>query len=109
MIFYLFFLVIVLSFCRVLLGVNHLQDKTFGGSLRAHLRDSVRIPKTLQHHLSREALPKIDHYHPQVPTGSRPTLEELYLGEAPENKVIGTIFLLSIKLLVWKLANLRIS
>lgn len=59
-----------------------------GGSLRAHLRDSLRLPRTLQSHLSRETLPKIDNYHSQVPGGAaRPTLDELYYGESPVDKV----------------------
>jgi hypothetical protein len=69
-----------------MLGVDNIRDH-IGGSLRAHLRDSLRTPRTLQHHLSREALPKIDNYHAHLPSGTRPTIEELYLGETPVDKV----------------------
>ena len=59
----------------------------YGMSMKAHLRDSVRTGhRTLQHHLSREALPQIDNYnmHQYLTNGgvgARPTLDELYLGE----------------------------
>lgn len=59
----------------------------YGTSMKAHLRDSVRTCRTLQHHLSREALPQIDNYnmHQYLANGggagARPTLDELYLGE----------------------------
>ena len=61
----------------------------FGGSLKAHLRDSVRTVRTLQHHLSREALPHLDNYHAQQTAGGlRPTLDELHLGTEPRSKKV---------------------
>ena len=59
----------------------------YGTSMKAHLRDSVRTQTTLQHYLSREALPQIDNYNIQQyfnangGAGARPTLDEVYLGE----------------------------
>lgn len=83
--------------CRIFALPGSIKDRA--ASLREHLRDSVRTNRTLQHHLSREALPHIGNYHihpdaygtghhgHMVSSGSRPTLEELYLGEKPVCKV----------------------
>lgn len=58
---------------------SKLAPSRFGVSFKAHLRDSVRTTRTLQHHLSRETLPSLRNYNPHSgPT--RATLEELHLG-----------------------------
>lgn len=57
-----------------------LDQTRYGGSLKPHLRDSVRTTRTLQHHLSRETLPSVDNYHPHG-APARVTLDELHLGE----------------------------
>lgn len=64
-----------------------MAQSRFGVSFKAHLRDSVRTTRTLQHHLSRETLPSVNNYYPHSgPT--RATLEELHLGtELSINKV----------------------
>jgi hypothetical protein len=61
--------------------VNKLDEK-------AHLRDSIRMTRSLKDHLNRETLPSPDNYHPHLLTiGSRATLDELHLGEVYEQKV----------------------
>ncbi len=83
-------------YLKILRGVVMQANKLERGvSLKGHLRDSVRINRGLQHHLSRETLPQMDHYNVELssmPTGpGRPTLEQLYLGEpvltTPNSKV----------------------
>ncbi|XP_046634387.1 bumetanide-sensitive sodium-(potassium)-chloride cotransporter-like isoform X2 [Daphnia pulicaria] len=62
------------------LNVNKLDEK-------AHLRDSIRMTRSLKDHLNRETLPSPDNYHPHLLTiGSRATLDELHLGEVYEQK-----------------------
>ena len=67
-----------------------LRTESLGGAdmMKAHLRNSL-APKPLKHHLSREALPQIRNYNtPGNVNSSRPTMEELYLGETPKNKEV---------------------
>ena len=55
---------------------------------KAHLRDSIRMTRSLKDHLNRETLPSPDNYHPHFLTiGSRATLDELHLGEVYDQKV----------------------
>nr|CAH0110929.1 unnamed protein product [Daphnia galeata] len=76
---------------------NSLQDHSKGrlsmhldvGKLeeKAHLRDSIRMTRSLQDHLNRETLPSPDNYHTHFLTiGSRATLDELHLGEVYDPK-----------------------
>ena len=58
-----------------------------GDLMKAHLRNSM-TPKPLMSHLSREALPQLENYNSQDSVTTRPTFDELYLGETPKNKVI---------------------
>lgn len=63
------------------LNVGKLDEK-------AHLRDSLRMTRSLKDHLNRETLPSPDNYHPHLLTiGSRATLDELHLGEVYDQKV----------------------
>jgi solute carrier family 12 sodium/potassium/chloride transporter 2 len=63
------------------LDVGKLEEK-------AHLRDSIRMTRSLQDHLNRETLPSPDNYHTHFLTiGSRATLDELHLGEVYDPKV----------------------
>lgn len=56
--------------------------------MKAHLRNSL-APKSLKHHLSREALPQMRNYNTQANvSGVRPTMDELYLGETPKNQEV---------------------
>lgn len=77
---------------------------------KAHLRDSLRMTRSLKDHLNRETLPSPDNYHPHLLTiGSRATLDELHLGEIYDQKVsnrLNKLFRLNplrlIKLSAWQ-------
>ena len=65
--------------CRVGLLPAVLDQNRYGHALKAHLRDSIRTNRTLQHHLSRETLPTLDNYQGNS-VAARATLDELHLG-----------------------------
>lgn len=76
---------------RINLLPSKLDQNRYVGAFKAHLRDSVRTTRTLQHHLSRETLPSVNNYNPHS-TPNRATLDELHLGGELHIQQVNNLF-----------------